>query len=383
MNMTGIKDNITIRFNSLYKKNPEIFFSPGRVNLIGEHTDYNNGFVMPFAINMGTFIAISQRDDSIVNVYSENLDESATFDIKETKQEMSNTWQNYIKGTINIIKQNHSDNIKGADIYIFSDLPFGAGLSSSASLTTALAYAYNKIYNLNISKLNIAKIAQKVEHEYIGTKCGLMDQMACVFSQKNSATMIDCRSNIPTNIPFDLDDVSILICDTNIKHNLAESAYNQRRAICENIAKFNNIVSLRELDNQKLEQTKTNFSKEDYNLAKHVFTENQRVNNATKAMESQNWQDLGRLMYQSHNSLRDDYKVSCAELDYLVELSQNFDGIHGARMTGGGFGGSTVHLLPSKLVQEYSEYLEKNYFEKFNIKPAFYISKACQGTYKI
>ncbi|AEB28493.1 galactokinase [Francisella hispaniensis] len=381
--MDCIKDNLTNRFNTLYNKNSQVFFSPGRVNLIGEHTDYNNGFVMPFAINKGTFISIASRDDNIVNVYSENLDDSASFNIDEIKQELSNLWQNYIKGTINTIKQDFCSDIKGADIYIFSDLPFGAGLSSSASLNTALAYAYNEIYQLKISKIDLAKIAQKVEHEYIGTKCGLMDQMACLFSQQNAATMIDCNDNHYDNIPFELDNLSVLICDTNIKHNLADSAYNKRRQVCENIARFHSIKSLRELDSQKLEDTKLNFSEEDYKSALHVFTENQRVIEATKAMVAKDWQKLGKLMYQSHNSLKNDYKVSCDELDYLVELSQNFAGIYGARMTGGGFGGSTIHLLPTKFLKDYTSYLEKNYFEKFNIKPSFYISKACQGTCKL
>ncbi|MBK2192109.1 galactokinase [Francisella tularensis] len=381
--MNCIKHNLINRFVELYGRKPQLFFSPGRVNLIGEHTDYNNGFVMPFAINKGTFIAIAKRDDNIVNVYSENLDDSSSFDITKIKQEISNTWQNYIKGVINIINQDFSSDIKGVDIYIFSDLPFGAGLSSSASLNTALAYAYNDIYQLNISKIDVAKIAQKVEHEYIGTKCGLMDQMACLFSQQNAATMIDCNDNHYDNIPFELDNLSVLICDTNIKHNLADSAYNKRRQVCENIARFHSIKSLRKLDSQKLEDTKLNFSEEDHKLALHVFTENQRVIEATKAMVAKDWQKLGKLMYQSHNSLKNDYKVSCDELDYLVELSQNFAGIYGARMTGGGFGGSTIHLLPTKLLKEYASYLEKNYFEKFNIKPSFYISKACQGTCKL
>lgn len=381
--MSCIKDNLVSRFNKLYNITPEMFFSPGRVNLIGEHTDYNNGFVMPFAINKGTFIAIAKRDDNIVNVYSENLDDSTSFDLAEIKQEISNTWQNYIKGTINIIKEKFSTNIKGADIYIFSDLPFGAGLSSSASLNTAIAYAYNETYELNISELDLAKIAQKVEHNYIGTKCGLMDQMACIFSQENSATMIDCDDDKHNNIPFELDELSVLIADTNIKHNLADSAYNKRRQVCENIAKFNNIKSLRELDNQKLEQTRANFSEEDYKLALHVFTENQRVVDATKAMQTKDWQSLGKLMYQSHNSLKNDYRVSSDELDYLVDLSRKFDGVYGARMTGGGFGGSTIHLLPSKMLKEYSNYLESNYYAKFNIRPNFYISKACQGTHQI
>lgn len=381
--MSCIKDNLINRFKTIYNSTPEIFFSPGRVNVIGEHTDYNNGFVMPFAINKGTFIAIAKIDDNIVNVYSENLDDSTSFDLAEIKQEISNTWQNYIKGTLNIIKEDFSPNIKGADIYIFSDLPFGAGLSSSASLNTAIAYAYNEIYRLDISKLNLAKIAQQVEHNYIGTKCGLMDQMACIFSQENSATMIDCDDDKHNNISFELDELSVLIANTNIKHNLADSAYNKRRQVCENIAKFNNIKSLRELDNQMLEHTKANFSEEDYKLALHVFTENQRVVDATRAMQTKDWQSLGKLMYQSHNSLKNDYRVSSDELDYLVDLSRQFDGVYGARMTGGGFGGSTIHLLPSKMLKEYSNYLESNYYAKFNIRPNFYISKACQGTHKI
>lgn len=382
--MYVIKDNLLNRFKKLYNKDGKIFFSPGRVNLIGEHTDYNNGFVMPFAINKGTFIAIAKRADNTINVYSENLDQSASFDLYQLQQKLSNSWQNYIKGTLNIIKQDFSNsNIKGADIYIFSNLPFGAGLSSSASLITALAYAYNEIFELNISKLNLAKIAQKVEHNYIGTKCGLMDQMACILSTENSATKIDCDTFAYENIPFKLDDITILVADTNIKHNLAESAYNKRRQVCEKIAKFYSLKSLRELNNQIIDKIKNDFSDEDYKLALHILMENQRVLAASKAMKSNDWQSLGELMYQSHYSLRDNYKVSCAELDYLVELAQNFDGVYGARMTGGGFGGSTIHLIPTKNLKKYSNYLEEKYSKNFDIKPMFYISKACQGTHKI
>jgi len=381
--MSNITNNMHNSFRKLYNKEPQVYFSPGRVNLIGEHTDYNNGLVMPFAINMGTYIAIAKRDDELVYVYSENLDEKKSFALSEVKTEISNTWINYVKGVLNTIAKDYSKNIAGADIYIYSDLPFGAGLSSSASLTTALGFAYNELYQLDLSKLDLSKIAQSVEHNYIGTKCGLMDQMACIFSHKNMATMIDCDNYEHKNINFELDEVSILVCDTNIKHNLAETAYNHRRKTCENIAKFNDISSLRELDDTILANTKSNFSDEDYKLALHIYTENQRVLNATDAMQSKDWAKLGKLMYKSHDSLRDDYKVSCAELDYLVELANNYDQVFGARMTGGGFGGSTIHLIPAYILEDYKKHLEDNYFDKFNIKPLFYVSKPCDGAKKL
>ncbi|APC97714.1 galactokinase [Francisella frigiditurris] len=376
--------NIFNEFKKLYSKNPEIYFSPGRVNIIGEHTDYNNGLVMPIAINMGTFIAIAKNNDSHINVYSENLDDRFSFDPKKVENKLENSWQNYIKGTIKtVIDRSLSKEYSNVDIYIYSNLPFGAGLSSSASLTTALAYAYNQINKLDLSSLEITKIAQFVEHEYIGTKCGIMDQMACVFSSKDNATLIDCENFSYKNIPFDLSDTYLLICDTNIKHNLAESAYNQRRQDCESIASFNGLQSLRELTDDSLSITNKNLSKEKYLLAKHVFTENNRVLNAANAMQEKDWQNLGQLMYQSHDSLKDDYKVSCDELDYLVELSKTFDGVYGARMTGGGFGGSTIHLVKENVLEKYKDYLEENYFNRFKIKPLFYISKACNGTHKV
>lgn len=378
-----IKSHLNNNFRKLYDQTPTLYFSPGRVNLIGEHTDYNNGFVMPLAISMGTYVAISKRDDQVINIYNENLDENLSFNLNHIKVELSNTWQNYAIGLFNIIVNDYSKNVRGANFYIFSDLPFGAGLSSSASFTTALGYAYNDIYQLNLSKFGLAIIAQKVEHDYIGTKCGLMDQMACIFSQKNTATIIDLDNHEYKNIPFDLNEVCLLICDTNIKHSLAESAYNNRRKNCKAIAKFNSINSLRELDKELLAKTKNSFSIEDYNLALHVFTENQRVLDAAEAMRSTNWSELGKLMYQSHTSLKDNYKVSCDELDYLVELAKSYDQVYGARMTGGGFGGSTIHLIPVNILEYYKNYLEKNYYEKFNIKPTFYISKASQGAHKL
>jgi galactokinase len=381
--MNNIVNNLHNNFRNLYNKEPEIYFSPGRVNLIGEHTDYNNGFVMPFAIDLGTYIAVSKRDDGLVHVYSENLDEKKSFALSEIKIEISNTWINYVKGVLNTISIDYSKTIAGADIYIFSDLPFGAGLSSSASLTTVLAFAYNELYRLGLSKFELSKIAQSVEHSYIGTKCGLMDQMACILSQKNMATMIDCDSYEYKKIPFNLDEICLLICDTNIKHNLAESAYNDRRKGCENIANFYELQSLRGLNKDLLTDTEAQFDVDTYKLAKHIYKENYRVQKAAKAMNSKNWGKLGKLMYKSHYSLKNNYKVSCAELDYLVELSESYDGVFGARMTGGGFGGSTIHLIPNDILEEYKNYLEKEYYNRFKIKPLLYVSKACDGAKKL
>ncbi|MGQ4002713.1 galactokinase [Francisellaceae bacterium CB299] len=379
----NITNNLHNNFKELYGKSPEIYYSPGRVNLIGEHTDYNNGFVMPFAINMGTYIAIAKSDDQLVRVYSQNLDEKKSFTLKEVQEKIINSWDNYIKGVFNIIAKDYDKKTQGVDIYIYSDLPFGAGLSSSASLATALAFAYNDLLELNLNNIDLATIAQQVEHKYIGTNCGLLDQMACIFSKENMATMIDCDTYEYKNIPLNLGDVTLLIADTNIKHNLAESAYNARRRTCESIAKSNNIKSLRELNSENLATTKENFSNDEYLLAQHIYTENQRVLDATDAMKNKAWYELGKLMYKSHYSLKDDYKVSCNELDYLVELSESYDGVFGARMTGGGFGGSTIHLIPNDILEEYKNHLEKEYYNRFKIKPLFYVSKACQGVHKV
>ena len=381
--MNNTANSLHNEFRKLYNTEPQVYFSPGRVTLIGEHTDYNNGLVMPFAIDMGTYIAIAKREDELVWVYRENLDDKKSFALSEIQTEISNTWINYVKGVLHTIIKDYSKALTGADIYIYSDLPFGAGLSSSASLTTALGFAYNELYTLELSKFELSKITKLVEHNYIGTKCGLMDQMACIFSHKNMATMIDCDSYEHKNIDFDLDEVCLLICDTNIKHNLAETAYNHRRKTCEDIAKFNDINSLRELNNGILAKGANNFSLEDYKLALHIYTENKRVLDATNAMQSKDWTKLGELMYQSHNSLRDNYMVSCDELDYLIELASKYNKVYGARMTGGGFGGSTIHLIPTTILEDYKKHLEEKYFNKFQIKPLFYISKPCDGARKL
>lgn len=379
-------DDLRNHYQSIFNRQDyQCFYAPGRVNLIGEHTDYNNGFVMPLAINMGTTVAIAPRDDTKISVYSKNLDQLDTFDLHHFSNSEHSQWCRYIGGMLSLIQQSTNDitKVKGADIYISSNLPIGAGLSSSASLTVALGYAYATLYQLEISKTDIAKLAQQVEHQYIGTLCGIMDQMICASAREHHALLIDCQSLNAEHIPFNLTDVSLMICDSNVKHNLAESAYNKRRESCEKVAKIFNIASLRDLTVEQLMASKDLLDIESLQCAKHVVNENHRVLQAANAMKNADWLTLGKLMYASHNSLQYDYKVSCDELDYLVELSISYSGVYGARMTGGGFGGCTIHLVQDHVIDDYQKYLKSAYYKRFNKAPTFYISRAYQGAHLV
>lgn len=379
-------DDLHSHYQSIFNRQDyQCFYAPGRVNLIGEHTDYNNGFVMPLAINMGTTVAIAPRDDTKINVYSKNLDQLDRFDLHHFSNSEHSQWCRYIGGMLSLIQQSTKEitKIKGADIYISSNLPIGAGLSSSASLTVVLGYAYATLYQLKLSKTDIAKLAQQVEHQYIGTLCGIMDQMVCASAREHHALLIDCQSLNAEHIPFNLTDVSLMICDSNVKHNLAESAYNKRRESCEKVAKIFNINSLRELTIEQLMTSKDLLDIESLQCAKHVVNENHRVLQAANAMKNADWLTLGKLMYASHNSLQYDYQVSCDELDYLVELSIAYSGVYGARMTGGGFGGCTIHLVQDHVIDDYQQYLKSAYYKRFNKAPNFCISRAFQGVHLV
>ncbi|WP_162896652.1 galactokinase [Cysteiniphilum halobium] len=361
----------------------QCFYAPGRVNLIGEHTDYNDGFVMPLAINMGTTVAIAPRNDTKVSVYSKNMDQLDRFDLNNFSASEHLQWCRYVGGMLSLIQQSAKEIIKtkGADIYISSNLPIGAGLSSSASLTVALGYAYTTLYQLKFDKIDIAKLAQQVEHQYIGTLCGIMDQMVCASAYENHALLIDCQSLKTEHIPFNLTDVSLLICDSNVKHNLAESAYNKRRQACEKVATTFNIKSLRALTIEQLMASRDLLDIESFQCAKHIINENHRVLQAANAMKNNDWLTLGKLMYASHNALQHEYKVSCDELDYLIELSIEYPGVYGARMTGGGFGGCTIHLVQNHVIDHYQHHLKTAYYNRFKKSPTFYISRAYQGVH--
>jgi galactokinase len=383
MDIGKIKSEFTARFNS----EPRIFRAPGRVNLIGEHTDYNDGFVMPFAIDRATIIAGRRRNDRRIEAAALDLKENATIDLDAEPQKRRDSWIDYIEGTARCIEERFG-RISGAEIVISSDVPIGSGLSSSAAIEISVGIALLSLSNIEIDREKLAFAAQKAEHEYAGTKSGIMDQFAAAFSQAGSAMLLDCRSLERTQIPFETSNSITAVVDTGVKHSLASSEYNKRREECEEgVELLKNhvpqIKALRDVRLDELEKYKSSLSDVVYRRCRHVITENDRTLRAAEFFKSHELTEAGKLMYESHRSLRDDYQVSCAELDALVEIASTIDGVDGARMTGGGFGGCTVNLVRKDALENFAEAIKKGYIAKFNKEPEIYKFHAADGASEV
>ena len=375
-----MKSKIRDIFQNKYNKSTDLIaYAPGRVNIIGEHTDYNDGFVLPMAIDMGTTVAIAKRDDNEINVYAQTIDDSLSFTLDAIPNTTVGSWDAYVIGVFDLISKGYCENLVGADIVIDSNLPMGAGLSSSASLDVCLIFAYAKLCNIDLSRQTIAKIAQQVEHIYAGTNCGIMDQMIISCAHQNSALLLDCQSLEQKNIPLDMGNMSFVICDTKVKHSLSSSAYNTRRNECEKACEIMGVTSLRGVTLEQLSKHSNTMSEDIYKRAKHVITENIRTLNVSKWMPDKSWGKIGEQMYQSHESLQHDYLVSCDESDYIVDCCRNIDGVLGARMTGGGFGGCVIALVRDDKLDAFKKTLHANYLSKFDKNTEFYISKAMCG----
>jgi len=346
--------------------------SPGRINIIGEHTDYNNGFVLPAAIDKKTTFQLKKNNtDTTVNVIAANLNERFSFDLKAF-QPLSEGWQNYIMGVVHELQQIGAD-IKGFDSKFEGDVPIGSGMSSSASLECSLAYGLNELFELGLDKWQLIKASQKAEHNFVGTKCGIMDQFASMMGKKNHVMLLDCQSLEFNYYPLDLGDYQLLLLNTNVEHSLATSQYNLRRATCEEgVAllqkKLPAIHSLRDVSSEDFFKYKELLPEKTVKRCRHVILENERVLAATKALQNKDFGELGKLVYQSHFSLSKDYEVSCPELDYLVQLTMDKDYILGSRMMGGGFGGCTISIIEKKRVDFFIELAARVYKEQFNLE---------------
>lgn len=376
------------KFIEIYGANRLRFFrAPGRVNLIGEHTDYNDGFVLPMAIDKETTIAAAARRDRKIRAFSVNLEESAEFDLDAEKPRQHGFWLNYVEGVAKLLEKS-GVKLKGADLLIWSDVPTGAGLSSSAALETAAGFALSNLCGQPVNRVTLAKIGQQTEHEYVGAKVGIMDQFVSAHAKANHALLLDCRSLEYENLPLDTKEVAIVICDTNVKHDLASSEYNTRREECgqavEKLKKFlPQIVNLRDVSLESFAEYGENLPAIPYRRARHVITENARVLEAAAMLKKHNLEGFGQLMWQSHESLRDDYEVSCQELDLMVEIAKETEGVLGARMTGGGFGGSTVNLVKRTHLGRFKEKIRREYQQKTEIKATILVSEAGDGASEI
>ncbi|HEY9185952.1 MAG TPA: galactokinase [Salegentibacter sp.] len=358
--------------------------SPGRINLIGEHTDYNNGFVMPTAIDKKIFIKLSANNSqSLCRVYSETYDSSFEFNL-ETIAKSKNSWENYIIGVVNEI-QKSGKKLSGFDCVLKSNLPIGAGISSSAALECGLASGLNELFELQLSKIDIIKLAQRAEHNFVGSNCGIMDQFASVMSKKDHLILLDCKSLDTEYIPADFKNCKILLLNTGVSHSLADSEYNTRRQECEEgvriIAETQpGVKSLRDVDEPMLEDFKNKLPGKIYDRCNYVIGENKRVLKAAEAIKNANLKEFGNLMYASHDGLQHKYEVSCPELNFLVNISRDKDFVHGARMMGGGFGGCTINIIEAEKTDDFIRETDKAYFKEFGIHPDPIIVEAGAGT---
>jgi galactokinase len=346
---------------------PRVFSAPGRVNLIGEHTDYNDGFVLPMAANLRTCVAVGKRNDGQVWAHSVDLNETASFSLKQyrsSSQSGTKSWVSYIQGVTETLCEEGLI-FGGANLVIASDVPIGAGLSSSAALEIAVGFALAEMAGLKISRLELAQSAQKGERVFVGTNSGLMDQLTATFAKENHAMLIDCRSLQITQIPMRLPTATV-ICDTRVKHALVSSAYNERRRECEHAVALLSqkdkpgVRALRDLELDDLNLVEE-LPEPERRRARHVVTENNRTLQAAQALAASDAEKLGEFMVKSHQSLRDDFEVSCPELDIMFDLALSQEGVSGARMMGGGFGGCTINLVDREKLALFADRMTAGY----------------------
>ena len=380
--MTPIQKSQHI-FNQKYNQQPELtVYAPGRVNIIGEHTDYNDGFVMPCAINYGMAVSFAKRNDSIWRVYAIDINEQDEFDLSQDFTRSEHKWANYVRGVVKYVQEQCPEFKQGADLVMTSDVPMSSGLSSSAALEISIGKTCQVLDNLPLSLAQIALIGQKAENKFVGANCGNMDQLTSALGQKDHLIMIDCRSLdiAPTPVP---QGYSIAIINSNVKHDLVTGEYNSRRQECEQAAKFFGVKALRDVTPEQFHACENELKAESelaYKRAKHVVYEDQRVLDAVTALKVNDMVKLGQLMGESHDSMRDDFEITIPEIDYLVELAQVAIGKNGgARMTGGGFGGCIVCLVPNEKVEALRQLIADNYEKQTGIKETFYLCTASDG----
>ncbi|MDQ3129616.1 MAG: galactokinase [Acidobacteriota bacterium] len=379
---------IKFDFEQIYGRVPRLFRAPGRVNLIGEHTDYNGGFVLPMAIDCETTVAAAVRDDRKICVRSINLDEAGEIDLDAPEQKLRGSWLDYVEGAARILERRNLAKLRGANLLISSNVPTGAGLSSSAALEISVGLALSEISGQTIDRVQLALAGQAAEHEFVGAKVGIMDQYISALGKKGHALLIDCRSLEAVQIPFTNDETTIVICNSKVEHELAGSEYNTRRAECEKAVEMlqeflPDISQLRDVSVEDFEKYAGHLPENIRKRCRHVVTENARTLNAVEALKKDDLTEFGRLMRLSHTSLRDDYEVSCRELDLLVEIASGCEGVLGARMTGGGFGGSTVNLVRRENVEMFTKRISDEYRRLTNIESAIYISSPADGAQEL
>jgi galactokinase len=384
------------QFVQRFGSSARIYQAPARVNLIGEHTDYNDGFVMPAAIGFSTEVAIAPRSDRKLVIHSENYSEQIEFDVDHLPTAHAGHWSDYAIG-VAIMLVRSGKKLTGANLLIDGDVPQGAGLSSSASLEVAVGYAlldlgdstpdYSATEHPLIDRTQLALLCQQAENEFVGARCGIMDQFVVSHGQPGNALLLDCRSLEYRLLPLP-EGTSLAICNTMVKHSIAKGEYNQRRAECEAgvraLSKYlPNVRALRDVTLDDLKKYGRDLSEVVLRRCRHVVSENLRVQEAAEALDRRDLPAFGKLMLESHGSLRDDFEVSSAELDIMVELAEKAEGVYGSRMTGGGFGGCTITLVKAEYVEAFQPIMQQGYERATGRKPEIYICTAADGVGRV
>jgi galactokinase len=371
------------RFSERYGSEPRLIVrAPGRVNLLGEHTDYNDGFVFPAAIDRATYVAASNRSDEQVMVYSGQFDATDTFNLNDIERSSAHPWSNYVRGVVRGLRA-RGDTLKGANLLIESDVPLGSGLSSSAALEVATGYAFQLLNGIEMMGEELALLAQAAENTFVGVQCGIMDQFISALGREGHALMIDCRDLSYEAVPLP-NEAHIVICNSGVHHSLGDSGYNQRRAECNEAVRIlrefkPTIKALRDVTLADLETHAAALPPVILARARHVVSENYRVLDGLAALRDGDLATFGKLMSASHLSQRDDYEVSVPEIDMLVEIALAQTGCYGSRLTGGGFGGSTVSLVASEHVDAFTVALAREYQTHSEHEASILVCRAIEG----
>ena len=376
--------SVSLAFEREFGRRPAwLVAAPGRVNLIGEHTDYNDGFVLPMALDRYVIMAGDIAASNDYSALSLELQELQTFQAGSSEGRKNGTWSNYLRGVVDgcMAAGLHTGPL---DIALSSSVPVGGGLSSSAALEVAMATLVEAASGKELGRKNKAYIAQKAEHDYAGVPCGIMDQFASALCREDHLMLLDCRSAETEMVPFTDPEIEVLIINSNVKHQLSGGEYAERREQCEQVARRLGLDALRDASMENLDEIRPQLEDVLYRRARHVISENARTREAAVAFASGDWKKAGRLMTASHESLRDDFEVSCPELDVLVELALRLgpaNGVYGSRMTGGGFGGCTVSLVQKDCVDSVAGQIKQDYLEQTGIEPSIYVSRPARGAH--
>lgn len=380
------KKTIVKKYQQHFTGEPRVFRAPGRVNLIGEHTDYNDGFVFPMAIDFYTTVAVTRTNDRKLYIRSQNMDELIAVDL-EDNQTRRKHWSDYVAGMAWVLEQ-EGFRLPGASIYIESEVPVGSGLSSSAALEISSGLALLSTIDGELASIKLALLGQKAENQFVGMNCGIMDQFISVHAKADHALFLDCRTLDFQLVPLQAEEARVVICNTMVKHELGTSEYNKRRAECEQGVQimskdFPDIQALRDVSLQQFESVQEKLPELVRKRCRHVISEDERTRACIDALNADDLVRFGQLMNESHDSLRDDYEVSCTELDKMVSIARDQKGVLGARMTGGGFGGCTVNLVQAEHVDEFVEHVARDYEKATNLVPDIYSSVPSQGAYEV